>query len=135
MRVVVENRYLCVEVPEPENPARVQAAVGVWYVDRGREVFPERLRLCRDLPVFRSLPVPRLCLRKMSKRWGSCSAANLLTINTDLIRAPRSCIDYVLTHELCHLLHPNHSSDFYRLLSSVMPDWEKRKLRLERLLC
>jgi predicted metal-dependent hydrolase len=67
----------------------------------------------------------------MKKRWGSLSKNELLTLNADLIRAPKECIDYVITHELCHLHYLDHGSDFYRWLEKVMPGWEKRKARLE----
>jgi len=75
--------------------------------------------------------MPRLQVRRNEKRWGSLSRGGILTLNTDLIRAPRECIDYVITHELCHLKCHDHSPEFYRLLEKVMPDWEKRKHKLE----
>lgn len=62
------------------------------------------------------------------------SASGRLTLNPDLVRAPMDSIDYVITHELCHLAEPNHSRAFYELQSNVMPDWESRKLRLEHAL-
>jgi predicted metal-dependent hydrolase len=57
-----------------------------------------------------------------------------ISLNPDLIRAPTACIDYVITHELIHLIHPHHGHAFYELLETLMPDWRKRKQRLERLL-
>ena len=58
----------------------------------------------------------------------------IVVLNPDLIRAPIGCIDYVITHELAHLIHPNHSADFYELLDTVMADWEARKQRLESIM-
>ena len=55
-------------------------------------------------------------------------------LNTELAKAPIHCIDYVVVHELCHLLSPEHSPKFYRLLSRILPDWEKRKERLEKVI-
>lgn len=69
----------------------------------------------------------------MSKRWGSCTPEGKIYLNTELIKAPSHCIEYVITHELCHLKHKNHSKDFYALLNRIMPDWESRKLRLEKM--
>jgi predicted metal-dependent hydrolase len=57
-----------------------------------------------------------------------------MTLNAKLVRAPRACIEYVVTHELCHLKRRDHDSAFYRLLGQAMPDWEKRKQRLEQAL-
>ncbi len=62
------------------------------------------------------------------------SPGGRLLLNPDLIRAPMESIDYVITHELCHLLIPSHSRRFYELEESVMPDWEKHKQRLERIM-
>lgn len=62
---------------------------------------------------------------------GSCSPNGRLTLNPNLVKAPRECIDYVILHELCHLAEHNHSERFYRLMGQVMPDWEKTKKRLD----
>jgi len=62
------------------------------------------------------------------------SPSGRLTLNSDLIKAPISSIDYVVVHELCHLVHADHGPAFYRMLRQIMPDWEARKARLERLL-
>lgn len=84
-------------------------------------------------PNFQCLELERPCLhiRKLKTRWGSLSPRGILTLNVDLIRAPGECIDYVIAHELCHLKHRDHGADFYRLLERMMPDWERRKLKLE----
>lgn len=70
----------------------------------------------------------------MPGRWGSWTRAGGICLNPELVRAPASCIDYVVTHELCHLVHINHSSEFFALLRRTMPDWETRKARLEQML-
>ena len=69
----------------------------------------------------------------MSQRWGSCTKAGNILLNLDLVKVPIHSIDYVLVHELCHLQIHNHSPAFYRLLSRCMPDWERRKLRIDSL--
>jgi predicted metal-dependent hydrolase len=61
------------------------------------------------------------------------SHGRVLGLNLDLIRAPIECIDYVIVHELCHLKFPNHGPKFWDLLERVMPDWQKRKQKLEKL--
>ena len=113
------------------SPEQVQRILVNWYKQKCREKFTE----CLDLrfPEFERIGImrPTLHIRKMKKRWGSLSQHGTLTLNTELIRAPRECIDYVITHELCHLKYHDHSSDFYQLLERIMPDWERRKHKLE----
>jgi hypothetical protein len=90
--------------------------------------------LARVFPPFarRGLAAPAICVRSMRKRWGSLSRNGRMTLNSRLIEAPQKCIEYVVVHELCHLIHHDHSPQFLKLLSRVMPDWEKRKARLEQ---
>lgn len=120
---------LIVTLPERGDPDRVKAMLHRWYLDRARLVFGEVLDQC--LPRFKEHQRPRLIVRAMQSRWGSLSQAGSMTLNANLVRAPRACIEYVVTHELCHLRHHDHDANFYRLLGRVMPDWEPRKRRLE----
>jgi predicted metal-dependent hydrolase len=70
----------------------------------------------------------------MSHRWGSYSKTGRVLLNPDLIRAPTACIDYVIIHELAHVVHPHHGAKFFDLIDAMMPDWKQRKERLERTL-
>ena len=77
------------------------------------------------------MPFPEVKLRGMRTRWGSCSRPKTILLNPELIKTPLYCIEYVIMHELCHLQHPDHSRAFRRLLTRCMPDWERRKSKLE----
>ncbi len=70
----------------------------------------------------------------MRTRWGSMSPKGNMSLRLDLIRAPDECIDYVILHELCHLVHPNHGREFWALVERLVPDWKRRKRLLESLL-
>ena len=71
---------------------------------------------------------PELRIRTLDSRWGSCLVRKgVVTLNRRLIAAHKCCIEYVMLHELCHFIHPNHSVKFYALLSALMPDWKERK--------
>lgn len=69
--------------------------------------------------------------QEMPTRWGSCTVHNKLIFNPKLIHTPKRCIEYVVMHELCHIIHKNHSKDFFDLLTRLMPDWETRKSILD----
>lgn len=99
---------------------------------------------CKDLfgeimaeiyPLFQKYGVaqPTLRIRDMDTRWGSClSKKGIITLNKRLMEAPRSCIEYVVMHEFCHFIHPNHSKQFYGFLAMLMPDWKERKVVLDK---
>lgn len=102
-----------------------------WYREKARAHFKETLK--KILPLFNkyNLHQPELELRHMSTRWGSCTPKGKVILNPELIKAPKGSIEYVIIHELCHLIHHNHTRAFYELQSSIMPDWKKWKERLE----
>lgn len=101
-----------------------------WYKTRAREVFAKRLSAMLEQALWVS-DSPPLRILTMQTQWGSCSPNGRVTLNPNLVKAPRECIDYVILHELCHLAEHNHSERFYRLMGQVMPDWEKTKKRLD----
>lgn len=72
-----------------------------------------------------------ISFQEMPTRWGSCTVNNKLILNPRLIHTPKRCIEYVIMHELCHLIHKHHNKYFFDLLTLMMPDWEKRKEKLD----
>lgn len=104
-------------------------ALDKWYESRAKTVFKERYR--QILKKFNYDFVPELALRKMPKRWGSFLTKKKVLLNPDLIKASKECIDYVITHELCHMKYQNHSPEYYRFLSSKYHNWQAIKEQLE----
>jgi len=131
-KVVLKRGSLCVHTADRSDSARTKQLLEQWYRTRAETVLQERVRLCYEKIRKHGLKEPNLQIRKMSKRWGSCSKEGKMLLNVHLIKAPSHCIDYVITHELCHLKFFNHGKAFYTLMTQVMPDWEKRKKRLEQ---
>lgn len=127
--VKLTRGQLLVRLPGEPEPERVKALLHRWYLGRARAVFTEVLDA--RLLEFKGVEYPGLIVRAMQSRWGSLSRAGTMTLNVNLVRAPRPCIEYVVTHELCHTKHRGHDARFFKLLGRVMPDWEKRKQRLE----
>lgn len=86
-------------------------------------------------PIFKAQGVayPELRIRNMKSRWGSCMPKKgIITINKKLLCAPTECIHYVILHEFCHFIHPDHSAAFHGLMTKLMPDWKERKKLLEK---
>lgn len=110
---------------------RTKTLLEDWYRHHAKEVLQERLIVCHHRAHREGIPLPNLQIRKMKSRWGSYSSRGLVTLNLALIKASKDCIDYVISHELCHLKHKDHGTKFYNLLGKIMPDWEKRKHKLE----
>ncbi len=115
-----------------DTPERVQHVLDIWIKATAATLFAQLL--ATQFEVFRPLgvPAPLLKLRHMKTRWGSCQPKRAtITLNIRLMSYPIDCITYVVLHELCHFIHPDHSPRFYAFLGSMMPDWRARKQRLE----
>ncbi len=119
-----------------KNPKTIElkAQLDQWYRQRATIIFNELLG--EALPKFKryKIALPALSIRSMSKRWGSCTPSGKIILNTELIKAPKGSIEYVIIHELCHLVHRNHTKEFQNLQSRMMQDWRKWKGRLESFL-
>jgi predicted metal-dependent hydrolase len=122
-----------IEVVAPRaDPTAIRRRLHAWYRLRAADYFKRRLfEVAGRLDWIEA--VPDLKLVRMESQWGSCSPTGNININPWLIRAPRHCIDYVLTHELCHLKEHNHSRSFYVLLDRYCPNWQTTKSELDRL--
>jgi len=128
--VLLKGGFLQVRVCTSGENA-VREALKSWYRDRARMQFGLRLAAWETWCAKHKLPKPRLRLRTMTKRWGSALKDGTICLNPELVQASTLCIDYVIAHEVCHLRHPDHGRKFWYLLSQVMPDWKRRKARLE----
>ncbi|GAA4354264.1 SprT family zinc-dependent metalloprotease [Hymenobacter saemangeumensis] len=125
---------LLITTPEPPTAAALEDLLHAFYARQGATLFAASF--ARIWPRFAefNLPLPALFVRRMRTRWGSCTPSrNCIRLSTDLVRASEACIDYVMLHECCHLLVPDHSAAFYELQTRLMPDWERWKRELNGL--
>lgn len=129
--VKLVGRFFQVHLPDRDDSDKVRCLLDDWYRSHATEIFARRLGVCLDAARSLDVPKPEVVVRQMNKRWGSCTRAGRILLNIDLVKTPLYCIEYVIMHELCHLKVHDHSPKFYRLLSRCMPDWERRKQRLE----
>jgi predicted metal-dependent hydrolase len=112
-------------------PEHVEALVLRWRHEQAKDVFARQLALCHLHYRFNEYARPVLRIQQLAKRWGSLSQQGTMTLHSGLAQAPLACIDYVIHHELCHLVHLNHSANFFELLAEVCPQWVARKQLLE----
>ena len=95
-----------------------------WYYQQAHQVFQEiSIPLMKQMKKYDVFP-KSFTIKKMKTRWGSCSSKGSINLNLDLIKLPEGCIKAVILHELCHLVHMNHSKEFYALMTAEMPDWK-----------
>lgn len=122
-----------IEVTLPvADPAAVRRRLKQWYRDKAEAYFTRKLlELAARIDGIKS--VPSFQLLAMEKQWGSCSPAGRMSLNPSLIKAPVHCVEYVLVHELCHLLEHNHSRRFYGLLDYHCSEWRAWKRELDSL--
>lgn len=96
-----------------------------WYKSKAKDLFLERLNYNYD-NFSRKIPYPKLRIRKMTSRWGVCNImTHIITLNLNLIKRDIKYLDYVIVHELSHLVHGDHSSRFWKLVGENMPDYKK----------
>lgn len=113
-----------------KSPENVKALLDNWYKEKAKQVFAEQINRVVQKTPWVTEPTP-FTVRAMKKQWGSCSPKGRLLLNTHLVKASKECIDYVILHELCHLVEHNHSKRFYKLMEQVMPNWEINKKSLD----
>lgn len=130
--VKLKGKFFHVHTPDSSNTKKIKTQLQDWYKLQASRKYKERLALCYEKIKREGIALPKLSIRIMHKRWGSCTAQGI-TLNLNLIKAPVYCIDYVVMHELCHLKVPNHSPAFYKLKEKYMVDWKDRKKVLEGL--
>ncbi|MEK4826671.1 SprT family zinc-dependent metalloprotease [Niallia sp. FSL W8-0951] len=124
--------FIYLYVQNPQSYQRKEKLMDGWYRGKAQKIFQESLDKMSLLMQKYGVEKPSLDLRLMKARWGSALIEkNTILLNTELIKAPKHCIDYVVLHELIHFKYNDHSDSFYNMLYTLMPDWEKRKTILD----
>lgn len=130
--VYSDGTFLYLHVRNPFDLRRKDRVLSQFIGQQCEKVFGEVIS--RIYPIFEKYGVafPEIRIRAMTSRWGSCMPRKrVVTLNAYLIKAPLSCIEYVVMHEFCHFLHPDHSKHFHALMATLMPDYKERKKTLE----
>ena len=117
-----------------KDKAKTGELLNQWYRERAKAKFIEFAEPIIERFRKYNVEPKQIYIQEMPTRWGSCTEKGKVILNPELIKAPKPCIEYVITHELCHLVHHNHTQRFIDLQTKEMPDWEKWKSKLENLL-
>jgi predicted metal-dependent hydrolase len=127
----LRNAFLTVEIGEGvmghDHEEAVRRALTKWYRRLAGKRLPQRVEIYATRA---GVACPPVLIRNQEKRWGSCSSKGELRFNWRIIMAPMSLVDYVVAHEVCHLEVRDHSPTFWRLLGTILPDYEERRARL-----
>ena len=127
---ILRHGVIHIQAFNPHDRGHVKNLLESWYRVKAHTLFAERLVNC--FSTFPHSRLPRLIIRKMNRRWGSYSPkTHSIVLNSELIKASTRHIDYVIQHELCHILHPKHNRLFYLELSAISPNWRHLKSELE----
>lgn len=129
--VVFQDDVIHISCRDTSNVSKVSDILDCWYLEQAKRVFQEiSIPLIRQMAKYNVAP-KSFSIRKMKTRWGSCSRKGSISLNLHLVKLPEPCIKEVILHELCHLVHFNHSKEFYALMTAEMPDWKlwKKELR------
>lgn len=127
--VEVDEKRIHLFVIDKNDEELIQKVFNKWWRQTAREVYQSEVDSYYDKVIRKyNADKPSIIIKKMKTLWGSCSPQKCkITLNEYLLKANIRCIQYVVLHELTHLLYPNHSSDFYTFLTIHMPDWVERK--------
>jgi len=121
-----ESGRLVIKVPRS---TAIRPAIEAWY--RREAATHAAARLAHFAPQV-GRAARKLVIRAQRTRWGSCSARGTISLNWRLMQAPPEVLDYVVVHELCHLLVPNHSPRFWAEVARVLPDWRDQRAALRQ---
>lgn len=131
--IEVDEKRITLYLKDVTNEEFAQKMFLRWWKKAAEDVFQNELNSLYE-KIFKKYQIakPDIYVRKMKTLWGSCTPSkSKVTFNNYLFKANIRCIQYVVLHELTHLLYPNHSKQFYDFLTVHMPDWQERKKQLD----
>ncbi|HOP93658.1 MAG TPA: SprT family zinc-dependent metalloprotease [Acetivibrio thermocellus] len=107
-----------------KNEDMIRQAMEQWYREKTLEKVSERIQYYQRF--FRKKPAG-VKVKEQRKRWASCTSKDELLFNWRCVMAPSHVLDYIVVHEMCHMYYKNHSQEFWDMLASIIPDYERRK--------
>lgn len=129
--IKIEKNKIVLYTPFVKKDVENRKFLEEWLYSRASMIFQERLIYVHS--IFDKTPMPKIKIRKLSRRWGSyLHKTNTIILNPCLIQAQKSAIDFIIAHELCHYYYKEHNSSFYNLLESKFPNWKQIETKMEQ---
>jgi predicted metal-dependent hydrolase len=129
--VFLQHNRIVLQVRPTWSRERRQEFLDAWYRRQIRAAVPEMIRRWESVL---GVKVERVFVRRMRTKWGSCSRASAsVRLNTDLAKKPPECLEYIVVHEMAHLIEPTHNARFLALMDRAMPNWQHYREMLNRL--
>ena len=129
-QVRLKGKFFCISLADSTDAKKIENLLKEWYREHAKKYFHAHLTNGIMRMKRHGIKMPQLVVRTMRRRWGSCTKKGKILLNLELIKTPADCVEYVIIHELCHLVEHNHTEKFYRLLSSLIPNWKTIKEKL-----
>jgi len=130
-RVELKHSQMLLQIRTGTSEEKKQAILDEWYRAQLKEAVPPLIAKWEPLM---GVKVGRFFVQRMKTKWGSCSRnSDGIRLNTDLARKPRECLEYIVVHEMAHLIEPTHNRRFIALMDLFMPGWQHRREALNRL--
>lgn len=129
--VKLKGKFFIAKTLKTNDPEHIKNLMTHWYTIHARMLIDQRIKIYAKKILGEKYGEINIRYVYLKKRWGSCDSEKGITFNIELVKTPIQCIDYVIVHEICHVIHPNHDKTFYRTMEKIMPDWQKRKEQLE----
>lgn len=128
--VEIKHSQMVLNVRAGTGREKREAVMAAWYREQVREAM---LPFFEKWEVLLGVKVGRIYIQRMKTRWGSCNPrANSIRLNSELAKKPRECLEYVIVHELMHLIEPSHNGRFISLMDRFLPNWKHLRNELNR---
>ena len=130
-RVELQHNKMVLRARPGTNEESKRAIVAAWYREQIKAATPE---LVSKWEPFVGVKLKRIFVQEMKTKWGSCNPARQsIRLNTDLAKKPRECLEYIIVHEMVHVLEPTHNARFIALMDRLMPQWRGHRAQLNQL--
>ena len=130
-QVELKHSRIVLQIRPASSEEKKQAVLDEWYRAQLRQAVAPVIDKWESLMAVK---VERFFIQRMKTKWGSCTPVSAsIRLNTDLAKKPRECLEYIVVHEMTHLLEPTHNRRFIALMDHFIPEWRYRKQMLNRL--